>query len=283
MEVNISNWKRVNYFLTGKRVKSWFVDSAKINWLFKEPAIEGERIAEFVAYKLGTELFDLKIPETKLADNKGIKGIIVKSFLVEENEQFNLEEAIVFFGSEFNVNDLSMYKLEIALSICEKYKCIFEFMQMSIFDYIIANQDRHCENWGFLSPVSNLNEKRFCPLYDHGSTLMCGYNELQIESYLSDENKFAIYNKNSKTIFTVGEKKRCKSEIFIKELINYNSEIFNASYIGFEKYNYDTLKRKISEYLNGVATENRVELLAKLVASRIAMVRQWIEEGGESC
>lgn len=84
MEADISSWEKEDYFTTGKRVKQWFKDSSGNSWLFKEPEVEGERIAEFVAYKVGKELFNLEIPETLFADYGGKKGVIIKSFLVNE-------------------------------------------------------------------------------------------------------------------------------------------------------------------------------------------------------
>lgn len=282
MEVNVTSWEIDDFLTTGKRVKRWLIDPSRERWLFKEPEVEGERIAEFLAYKLGTELFDLEIPETKLADFNGTKGIIVKSFLSEGEEKYSLEEAIDFFGPEFDADDLSMYQLETALSICEKYNCVSEFIQMSIFDYVIANQDRHCENWGFLTSV-NTRDKKFSPIYDNGSSLMCGYDEQQIKSMLSDNRRFEAYNRKSRSIFTVHGNKKCKNEIFMKELIKYDLIKFKECFTRFERHTYDTLKMEISSYLHGVATDNRVDILSKMISLRISTLKIWILEGEELC
>lgn len=282
MEVNVSNWRTDDYLTTGKRVKHWLIDPSNERWLFKEPEVIGERIAEFLAYKLGTELFGLAIPETKLADFNGTKGILVKSFLTEGKEKYSLEEAIDFFGPEFDAEDLYMYTLDTALLICKKHNCTTEFIQMSIFDYVIANQDRHCENWGFLTSVST-GEKKFSPVYDNGSSLMCGYDEHQIKNMLLDNNQFNAYNRKSKTIFTVQGNKRCKNELFMKELIKYDLIKFKECFSGFESHNYDTLKLDISRYLYGIATINKVDLLSKLISTRISTLKKWILEGEELC
>lgn len=282
MEVDVSNWEKEEHLTTGKRVKYWLIDSLNKRWLFKEPEVEGERIAEFLAYKLGTELFGLIIPETKLANYQGTKGIIVKSFLSEGIEQFSLEEAIDFFGPEFDADDLSMYRLETALTICEKYDCVSEFIQMSIFDYVIANQDRHCENWGFLSSTRT-GDRKFSPIYDNGSSLMCGYDERQIKNMLSDCNQFDAYNRKSKTIFTVQGNRRCKNEIFIKELIKYDLQKFKECFCRFERHTYATLKIDVSSYLYGVATDNRVDILSKMMGLRISNINRWLLEGEELC
>lgn len=45
------------------------------------------------------------------------------------------------------------------------------FVGYLAFDAVIANRDRHDENWAILRPVSNPDEIRLCGSFDHGRAL----------------------------------------------------------------------------------------------------------------
>lgn len=49
-------------------------------------------------------------------------------------------------------------------------------MVLPVFDALIANNDRYCDNWGVLGGSKRY---RLAPIYDNGSSI--GFNELDLK------------------------------------------------------------------------------------------------------
>jgi hypothetical protein len=75
------------------------------------------------------------------------------------------------------------------------------FSAMIIFDAIIGNMDRHHENWGIVesdkfkqyllfNKKQIIKERKFTPLFDHGSSLLFELNEKNVIDYLHNFNHF---------------------------------------------------------------------------------------------
>lgn len=60
------------------------------------------------------------------------------------------------------------------LQLLSAYDLEKEFVSLPVFDALIANNDRHCDNWGVLSGPKRY---RLAPIYDNGSSL--GFNETE--------------------------------------------------------------------------------------------------------
>lgn len=59
-----------------------------------------------------------------------------------------------------------------------------DFANMAVIDYILANTDRHFENWGFLID-NNTNEiSSFSPLFDHNQALIADNFKTQLEDLI---------------------------------------------------------------------------------------------------
>jgi len=72
---------------------------------------------------------------------------------------------------------------------------------MIIFDALIGNMDRHHENWGILesekyrqmilfNKKEHIKERKFTPLFDHGSSLLFELNEDSVQNYLNNLDGF---------------------------------------------------------------------------------------------
>ena len=61
--------------------------------------------------------------------------------------------------------------------------------KMIVFDFIIANEDRHFNNFGIIRDVNNINQYKIAPLFDNGSSL--GFNKINddIEPFKNIESK----------------------------------------------------------------------------------------------
>lgn len=66
--------------------------------------------------------------------------------------------------------------------ITEHYQS--DFANMCVLDYILANTDRHIENWGFLIDNKTNEIKSFAPLYDHNQALIADLLDTDVSMLL---------------------------------------------------------------------------------------------------
>lgn len=68
-----------------------------------------------------------------------------------------------------------------------------DFANMTVCDYVLANTDRHFENWGFLINNETNKIKSFAPLFDHNQALIADYFDVNIDElvYEPTGNTFA--------------------------------------------------------------------------------------------
>ena len=248
--VDVSKWKEDVYDASGSRTKWWLISPEDGKFIFKIPKGAhgnisiGENYSELLAYQLGTQLFDLKIPEVKFATRNGMQGVISKNFIDKKKEFLEISDYFQKINLDFNTEHLPHYKLSTALEIVDKLSMLRDFFEMCIFDFIIANQDRHCENWGILEELIK-GDFEFAPLYDNGSSLGCYLTEVRVKNCLSDERAFNGFNNRAHTIFTIKDVERPKISVFIKELITYDKTIFENAFSKFSGISNESIYKVI--------------------------------------
>jgi hypothetical protein len=62
------------------------------------------------------------------------------------------------------------------------------FAGYTVFDALIANRDRHDENWAVLLPIAGDGPTMLCGSYDHANSLGYNLNDAQRLRYLNREN-----------------------------------------------------------------------------------------------
>jgi hypothetical protein len=176
-----------------------------------------ENLAEKVIYEIG-KLIDLKVIKYEFAKYQNKLGVLSPLFLKEDERLVHgnelLAKVIKNYPKEqfFKVRD---YKLTTVLGLIgilsEKYNKNFldDFISYIIFDCLVANQDRHHENWGFV--VSSLKKDlKLSPSYDHAAGLGCKVNIDEIQNRLTTKDKGYSVEKfcqKAKTPFYHGKKR----------------------------------------------------------------------------
>lgn len=288
--IDVSNWEiATDVFTSGKREKKWIHPPELPNehYLLKFPEAEGfgEVYAEVIAYLLAENIFGLSVPKSQFAQENGRIAVLSKSFI---DKKVNTESlaAMDFFGPDFDATDLYQYTIEKSCALMVKHNLLKEFLLMCIFDYLIANQDRHSENWELLTN-NNISPKYiFSPMFDNGSSLFSNFNygDVTIDALLTDKKQFVGYNNRAKSIFSItniqGEvQKRPKALRVLKYLFDQDKSLFIECFSYFEGTQYQDIYDHIKLIDNEILEENRKKLICKLIIYRINQVKSLIKEG----
>ena len=122
--------------------------------------------------------------------NKDVPYSVCEDFVTSDTE---LIPAWRIMQTQKKENNVSVYQH--FLSCCEKLgiKDVVRFLdRMIVLDYIIANEDRHFNNFGVLRNAETLEWIGMAPIYDSGSSL--GYDKMPAQIYAQKRIKdlFAI-------------------------------------------------------------------------------------------
>ena len=272
--IDISLWNEPedSLWTAGKREKSWMVNpNTDQVYLFKKPKTEGEMYAEVSAFKIGKNLFSLEIPYTEFAVFKEIFGTVSESFITDL-KKYEFREAVDYYGDSFDAMNLQHYTIEKTIKIVEKLNIKENFFDMCIFDYLIANQDRHSQNWGIITEIKTGCTK-FAPLYDNGSSLLNGIKDERLLMMSKDSNMFKSYHNRATSIFTINNQRKPKHLVLIKFLSENDKELFLKSFSRFKDVEYDTLYQVVDRI---DMSKLRKEMICKLILSRIELIRELI-------
>ncbi|PWD83756.1 HipA domain-containing protein [Ignatzschineria cameli] len=195
--IDISNFQFSDNEQLGSKKKSWFIDPDGNEFLFKsimsldKNNIVQKREGEDWAEKITSELANvLQLPSAQydLAIYKGERGVISKNFLREACDNPDEYELIqLILGNELIENPQRHYKNQPISRVHGVMRQIIKnkplkhdsftnikkasdfFTGYLMFDVLISNQDRHCENWGLIQTAQGTNH--LAPSFDHAASL----------------------------------------------------------------------------------------------------------------
>lgn len=195
---DVSDWRLAGVEPTGLDPKVWLIDpNNKWPWLFKPVPTQGttpsgEDWAEVIAADLAA-LIGVPHAEARLAVRDGHRGCIVRKFMEQgwelQHGSSLLSEVVPDFDPKHP--DRSGHTLENVERVLRplsppsgpeippELSAFGVFAGYLVFDALIANQDRHSNNWGILRPPPGGGPDRLAPSFDHGSSL--GFNVRESE------------------------------------------------------------------------------------------------------
>nr|WP_279664827.1 HipA domain-containing protein [Ectobacillus ponti] len=276
---DISHWE-VDYekSASGTREKHWMIcPETKRRFLFKLPkSVIGEIWAEKVAAEIG-KLLGLSTMETEIVRYHDKIGILLQNFVDHGKEEFyeggDLLSVVV---EEFNPHSLDGYTLDNIVLSLEPFGLQKEFIKICMFDAIIANQDRHCENWGIIQSKEGV---RLAPIYDNGASLGFNVPEAKLQQYLQNETQFHGFTNRAKSIIETNGKRKPKLKLLLDALKDrYPDEV---------KLEIDRLSRLQLEDICNICMDISEEIMAppykewvmKLIRHRINWLKDWYKGG----
>jgi hypothetical protein len=221
----------------GTKEKFWFYDSDGLKKLFKVGRPNtGENWSEKVAFELA-KLLNIPCARYEFAKWNEKLGTISTSFtddyLIHANEILASYDESYQKNSTYHAKD---YKLERVLYLVDKLldsldlptdnivkneikKPIDLFIGYLVFDFWIANLDRHHENWGI---ILGTNQLKFAPTYDHAAGLGSKVSKEEAQKRLTTKDKNYTIKKfvtKAKSPFYSEDAKQLKSIEVVEILV----------------------------------------------------------------
>ncbi len=204
----------------GTKEKFWVNDSERgFKQLFKIGRTNtGENWAEKVACELAN-LLGLPHAHYELAKYEEQMGTVSNSFVPNNSRFIHGNELLAKVNREYPVDQFYRvrdYKLEIVLSLVRlmerKYSIagsLNHFIGYIVFDCLIANQDRHHENWGYL--IDETRKVSLAPTYDHAAGFGCKVSAEDAKRRVeTNDMKFTVesFCRRAKTPFYTKDEKK---------------------------------------------------------------------------
>ena len=224
----------------GTKEKYWIHDIAsnekKLFKIGRENT--GENWAEMVAYKIGNHI-GLKVAKYELASYNSKLGTISTNFVQESERLIHGNELLVKIDKSYPVDrfyKVREYKLDTVLNLMkilekaeniEVKSALDDFIGYIVFDCLIANQDRHHENWGLI--VGLEKKLRLAPSFDHASGFGCKVSENEaVGRIAAKDHRYNIeaFCKRAKTPFYDKDSKQLSTIDACRVLIKHDKESF---------------------------------------------------------
>lgn len=278
--IDTSLWEQdIKSHASGTRTKFWLLEPGtesefKTKYLFKIARKEtGGHWAEYIASKIGKKL-GFNTAEVELARYKSTIGTISKNFRVEKKKLYKNKDLFATRFENFNRYSLHNYELPYIFDILSAYNIEKEFIDIPVFDLLIANNDRHCDNWGVLNTP---NEIKLAPLYDHGSSL--GFNETDNKkSQMLKDNRMlhGFCNRGKSSIGLPNEKKPKHFKLleYIEQRLPTDLEI---SLNKINSLNEDMIQHILNNISDNVMSSLNKDWIFKLLMYRKQWILEWYE------
>lgn len=189
----------------GTKRKFWYENEDNEAVLFKEgrPGT-GENWAEIIVAGLAT-LLDIPHAEYDFATWRGLNGVITPSFVPNDGRLVLGNELLAKLVQGYDVNKFyhqKQYVLKRVFAILDNdfigvpldwhpvtgiTSAVEVFVGYLMLDALVANQDRHHENWGLIATQSN--EIHLTPVYDNASSLGRNETDAAREEILTTSDK----------------------------------------------------------------------------------------------
>ena len=209
-----------------------------------------------------------------MAYHNGKLGTISKNFRLEIDDFYEGGDLFQAAFPDFNRYSLEYYELNNIMEILSMYKIEEDFVSIPIFDALIANNDRHCDNWGVLNGVDGI---RLAPIYDNGSSL--GFNETSInkEKMLSDNRMLQGFcNRGRPSIGIYGKKKPKHIELLAFLRKNF-PETTLMNFRRLEKLNVGILTNIVNNIPNKAIDDLNKKWVVHLILYRRDWLLNWFE------
>lgn len=176
---------------SGNQKKVWIGNNlVKLDSKFRESQKE-------VSASILGKAFGLNVVEYRrsrfIVNGKECIGCYCKNYLSNNETTISAVDILNYFDVNIENNMSAVDYFNITLDCIQEYTKLNKtdvqlyMMQMLVFDFIIANSDRHLTNFEFIKGNGYF---RFTPLYDHGESFFCKDTILTTGQIENESRKF---------------------------------------------------------------------------------------------
>lgn len=275
MEIlDVSHWEEdFNKQISGTRAKYWIIEPNSSNqYMFKIPTENtGEAWAEKVSSEIG-KILGLTMMDVHFAVRNNTNGIIAKKFTSGTEEFYEGGDLIASIADDFNRYKLDHYTFDHISKALLEFQLDKDFVVIPVFDALIGNQDRHCDNWGIIVTKSNY---RLAPIYDNGASLGFQIIEDKLKLMFKDSNMFKSYSNRSHSLIGIGTKKKPKSlELLSFIRTQYPKEVEDAIN-RLSILNKDNIVKILNTIPTSIMNDVYKEWVLKLLLYRKDWIIKW--------
>lgn len=278
--IDTSLWKRDEKSqASGTRSKFWLFEPGTnpknpTKQLFKIPTEgTGGHWAEFVASEIGMRL-GFNTAEVRLAKHEGVIGTISKNFRAKAEDFYEGGDLFLARFEKFDRRSLTYYELPHIIDLLTAYNLEKDFVALPVYDALIANNDRHCDNWGVLSGPKGI---RLAPIYDNGSSL--GFNEVieKKQKMLTDDIMLAGFCNRGKSSIGLPGRKKPKHFELLSYLHHYFPTDLQLVVSRLENLNKGMLLSIVDEIPHNIMSNLDKKWVIWLILYRKNWILNWLE------
>ena len=201
----------------------------------------------------------------QFAKNNDTYGVIMENFVPKGHELLDGGNLLLKTIPDFKVDCLDYYTIENVMNEISKFEMDKSFIELCVFDFLIASTDRHCENWGV---IQNMGEYCFAPLFDNGDALGFNVTDEKLIIYKNNQMAFEAFTNRAKTLFEIDGKKRSKVKDLLNYLYNLNEEIMTEVIADFKFLNYNDVLSIISKVPEELMSQEQKSWVERLIKYR---------------
>ena len=278
--IDTSLWKRDEKSqASGTRTKFWLIAPKKksekpVKYLFKVPTEgTGGHWAEYITSKVGVQL-GFPTAEVELSKYQDIIGTISKNFRNQTEELYEGGDLFVARFEKFDRHSLTYYELPHILEILSEYSLENAFVALPVYDALIANNDRHCDNWGVLSGPKGI---RLAPIYDNGSSL--GFNEVTERKHrmLTDDQMLTGFCNRGKSSIGLPDRKKPKHFELLAYLRLHSAKALELELARLEQLDKGMLLAIMDDIPDDIMSDLDKEWVVRLLLFRRNWLLNWLE------
>lgn len=268
---DVSHWEKdEKRQASGTRQKFWLINPLdKQRYLFKIPKENtGEAWAEVIASKIG-QLMGLKTMKADLAVYNGILGILSENFVHDDKEFYEGGDLFFTIAEDFDRYSLKYYDFPNIIKVLSEFSLERNFIQIPIFDALIANQDRHCDNWGIIVYRAGY---QLAPIYDNGASLGYQLQEERILKMFQDQRMFTAFTNRSYSLIGLPDKKKPK----YRELLNFIYQLYPQETKEMVERISQINEKQILVILSEISEEAMSKVYKEWVLKLLQYRREWL-------
>ena len=252
----------------GNRQKEWIqTKDLKVSAMFKVPR---EKRGEHWAEKLSCEIAKvLGFPhaEVDLATRNGIDGCL-SYFFVNEIDGFSHFDGGTFFPYDYDSEKNNGYTIDLIFDVLSGIDISPEdFLFIIVFDALVANGDRHQDNWGITKHFFN-GQIFISPLYDNSACLARELNEKTLDTYLTSEEALLRYIYKGKSKIGIEETKNVNHFLLVKLMGEKFPDKMHQLINSLNKLSDEIIDNIVFQIPNTLVSENHKMIIKKIITLR---------------